>query len=409
MKQISKTIFFIFFFLGSLFLGAQGQSGCKNLISNKLPWWQRMAETIMLDYPLLSQSEGEGKPKWEYTYGLLDMSFLCVWRETGDIKYYNYAHEYVDSFINEKGKIATYKKSEYNIDKINPGKVLFTFYKETGEQKYKIALDTLRQQLREHPRTKAGGFWHKKRYENQMWLDGLYMGAPFYAQYAKEYNEPESFNDIGRWIVLMEKVARDTQTGLLYHGWDESKQQKWANPQTGVSPNFWGRGMGWYGMALVDVLDFFPENNVYRDSILLIINRMAEAIIKVQDTNTGLWYQVLDQGNREGNYLEGSVSSMFTYFLLKAVDKGYIDKEYLENGDKAYTGILKNMISVKDDGRLVFSPICSVAGLGGNPYRDGSYEYYVHEKTRDNDTKAVGPFIMAGIIYDRLKSSGIKQ
>jgi unsaturated rhamnogalacturonyl hydrolase len=405
-----KTLLLFILISNPFFIKGQSIYEISNIkVNENLPWSERMAETMILDYPKLASVEDKDGPKWEYTYGLLDLAYIKLWEATANNKYYNYAREYIDYFISEDGVIKTYKKNEYNLDKINPGKVLYTLYNKTGEQKYKIALDTLRQQLREQPRTNSGGFWHKKKYENQMWLDGLYMGAPFYAQYAKEFNEPECFEDIGHWIVLMEKVARDPKTGLLYHGWDESKKEKWSDPENGLSPNFWGRGMGWYGMALVDVLDFFPENNIYYDSIRLIIDRMAEAIVKVQDKNTGLWFQVLDKGNQEENYLEGSVSTMFCYFLLKSVDKGYISKKYLDFAEKAYQGILKNLITVKPDGRLVISPVCAVAGLGGKPYRDGSFDYYVHEKKRDNDSKAVGPFIMASLFYEKIFTGQIEK
>jgi unsaturated rhamnogalacturonyl hydrolase len=235
-----------------------------------------------------------------------------------------------------------------------------------------------------------------------MWLDGLYMAAPFYAQYAQEFNEPEDFDDIANWLITMEKVSRDPKTGLLYHGWDERHEQKWADKKTGLSSNFWGRGMGWYGMALVDVLDYFPQNHPQRNSIIAITQRMAEAIVKVQDKQTGVWYQVLDQGGKEGNYAEGSVSCMFTYFLLKAGKMGYIDSTYHETAKFAYSGILNNLIKIQDNGCVIITPVCAVAGLGGDPYRDGSYEYYINEKQRDNDPKAVGPFIMASILYENL-------
>ena len=371
--------------------------------ADSLSWAQKMAETLMSDYEKLWQIEDRDNPKWTYTHGLVSLAYLKLWKKTGDIRYYKYAKGYVDALIDENGLIKGYEIDKYNIDKINSGKILFAFYKETGDVRYKTAMDTLRKQLKDQPRTESGGFWHKKRYPHQMWLDGLYMGAPFYAQYGLENNEPENFNDISYQILLIEEKTRDEKTGLLYHGWDESKQQKWSDPVTGCSPNFWGRAMGWYSMALVDVLDFIPEDHEKRNEIIAVIQRLAEAIVKVQHEETGLWYQVLDQGEREGNFLEGSVSSMFSYSLLKAVKKGYIDKSYLENAFKAYEGIINNLIETGEEGKITITPVCAVAGLGGNPYRDGSYEYYINERKRDNDPKATGPFIMAGMLYDKLK------
>ena len=382
---------------------AKSQKSKTTIMPESLPWSQKMAETLMVDYEKLWQIDDKTTPRWTYTHGLVSLAYLKLWKNTNDSRYYEYAKSYVNSLIDEKGTIKGYDLQRYNIDKINSGKILFLFYKETGDTRYKIAMDTLRKQLKDHPRVEAGGFWHKKRYPHQMWLDGIYMGAPFYAQYGLEFNEPENFDDIINQILLIEEKTRDKKTGLLYHAWDESKQQKWSNPVTGCSPHFWGRAMGWFAMALVDVLDYIPEEHPRRSEIIAVLQRLAEAIVKVQEEETGLWYQVLDQGEREGNYIEGSVSSMFTYTLLKAVKKGYIDKSYLENAFIAYEGIIKHLIKSDAGGKVTITPVCAVAGLGSNPYRDGSYEYYINEMKRDNDPKATGPFIMASILYDEMK------
>ncbi len=364
---------------------------------------RQMAETVLEEYPDIWSIEDSNQPKWTYTFGLVAKAMIDLYEQTNNKDYLNYAIKYVDALIDENGIIKTYKKEDYNIDKLNSGKVLFPLFELTKDQRYKTAIDTLRVQIKEHPRTEIGGFWHKQRYPHQMWLDGLYMGGPFYAQYALVNNETESFDEIAEWYKNMEMVARDPATGLLYHAWDESKEQAWANKETGLSPCFWGRAMGWYSMALVDLLDYFPKDHAAYNDILQIISRTAEAIVKIQDSETGIWYQVLDQGEREGNYLEGSVSCMFSYFLLKAINKGYLDKEkYEASAKKAFTGTVENLVTIKDDSTLVISPVCAVAGLGGEPYRDGTYKYYISEKKRDNDPKAVGPFIMAAIQYELL-------
>ena len=228
-----------------------------------------------------------------------------------------------------------------------------------------------------------------------MWLDGLYMGAPFLAQYASVTDEKSIFDDVVNQFMIVHRHTYNSQIGLNYHGWDESRQQKWADPKTGCSPNFWGRAMGWYAIALVDVLDFLPLNHPGRPQLIGILNQVANGVKKYQDPKTGLWYQVLDQGHREGNYPEATASSMFTYALLKASRKGYIPIEYRAIAVKAYHGILKNMIQENADGTISLTGCCSVAGLGGNPYRDGSYEYYIKEPVRADDPKGVGPFIMA--------------
>jgi unsaturated rhamnogalacturonyl hydrolase len=236
-----------------------------------------------------------------------------------------------------------------------------------------------------------------------MWLDGLYMGGPFYAEYAIAFNTTESLDEITDWYINMETVSRDPETGLLYHGWDESKEQAWADNETGCSSNFWGRGIGWYAMALVDLLDYLPAEHLDYAEIQSIINRLAEAVVANQDEETGTWYQVVDQGGREGNFLEGSASAMISYFLLKAVNNSYIEAErFSDAAKKAFEGTVKHLTITEEDESLIITPVCAVAGLGGNPYRDGSYEYYINEARRDNDAKAVGPFIMAAIQYEKL-------
>ncbi len=373
----------------------------KYVVAPNLPWSQRMAETIMYDFPEIWKMEEGDKIKWAYTKGLACDAFLALWKATGNRIYFDYAKAYADTMINKDGIIYGYKIEDYNIDNINPGKMLFDLYAETKDKRYETALKTLRKQFDNHPRTTEGGFWHKKVYPHQMWLDGLYMGAPFYAHYGKLYNEPKIIDEAIKWVILMEKKSRDPKTGLLYHAWDESKEQQWANKETGLSQHFWGRGMGWYAMALVDILDYAADHPK-KDEIIKIIKRTAEAIVKVQDKKTGVWYQVLDLAEREGNYLEGSGSAMCTYFLLKAVKKGYLDPIYLSSAKKAYLGMIDHLIKKENDGRIIITPVCAGAGLGGNPYRDGSYEYYINERKRDNDPKAVGPFIMASILYENL-------
>ncbi|MBL3656112.1 glycoside hydrolase family 88 protein [Fulvivirga sp. 2943] len=361
-----------------------------------------MAESEMKRTPDPQYLDFRPKPKWEYTHGLICSAMLKVWKKTGDEKFFNYAKSYADSMINKEGEIKTYKLTDYNIDRVNPGKFLIDLYKETGQENYKIAIETLRSQMKDHPRTSEGGFWHKKRYPHQMWLDGIYMGSPFLAKYAVNFNEPQLFDHVANQIYLIDKHNYDSETVLYYHGWDESREQKWANKETGLSENFWGRGMGWLAMALVDVLDYFPKDHPKREMILQVADRMAQGIVKYQDENSGVWYQVLNKGGQEGNYLEASASSMFCYFLLKGTAKGYIDEKYVQAGVAGYQGILKEFIAEGADGNINITNVCAVAGLGGDPYRSGTYEYYINETKRDNDPKAVGPFIMASLWYDQL-------
>lgn len=364
------------------------------------PWSVWMADSEMKRSPQGWMIDFRPEPKWDYTQGLFASALERVWKRTGDRKYFTYIKAFADTMITENGTIKTYKKTDYNIDRVNPGKFLIALHKETGQQKYKIALDELRDQMRTHPRTSEGGFWHKKIYPHQMWLDGLYMASPFLAQYGATYNEPAVFDDVAKQIILVDKHTYVKGKNLFYHGWDEKREQPWADKQTGLSPNVWGRAMGWYAMALVDVLDFLPKNHPQRDEVLKITQKMATALTQYQDPATGLWWQVVDQTGREGNYLEASASSMFTYFLIKASKQGYIDQKYRQVAQKGYNGILSNLIKKNADGTISITQVCAVAGLGGTPYRSGTYEYYINEEKRDNDPKAVSPFIMASLEFE---------
>ena len=366
-----------------------------------IQWSVRMADSeISRLGTLLMIGGSDPRAKWCYTTGLFLKSLFDLGQETGDVKYFDHVRMVMDSFIQENGEIKTYKMTDYNLDQINPGKVLLELYQKTNEIKYKIAADSLREQLRKQPRTSEGGFWHKKRYPWQMWLDGIYMSAPFYAEYSKIFEDPHAFDEVVLQIKLIDQKTRDRETGLRYHGWDESNQQAWADPETGCSPHFWGRAMGWYAMALVDVLDYLPENYPAREQIIFILNDVAKAVKKYQDVS-GLWYQILDQGDRTGNYLESSCSSMFVYALAKATNNGYLENSYRDVTFKGYSGLLSRMVSEDTDGKINLENVCSVAGLGGDPYRDGSFEYYISDPAVANDLKGVGPFIMAGLQMER--------
>lgn len=361
-------------------------------------WSERMANAMLEIHKDSITYKEEGKfARWDYEQAILLKALEQVWIRTGDGKYYQFILKNMDSYVNEKGEIKTYKGEQFNIDNITGGRILLMLYRETGKEKFKLAADLLRNQLKNQPRTQEGGFWHKKIYPNQMWLDGLYMGEPFYAEYSKAFDEPQNFNDIADQFIWMEKHARDTKTGLLYHGWDESKEQKWANEATGTSPNFWGRALGWYVMALVDVLDTFPKDHPKRPELLDIFQRLMPAIVKYQDSKEGCWYQIMDKIDGKGNYMEASGTAMFVYGLAKGVRMRYLDKSYLQNAQKGYQGMLKNFISVDLKGTPHYEKSVLVSGLGGNPYRDGSYEYYLKEPIRRDDLKGVAPFIMASV------------
>ena len=314
-----------------------------------------------------------------------------------DAKYSRYHEDFIDHFITEDGYILTYDKEEYNLDNVNPAKGLITQYKRKGDIKYLNAINTTVDQLRDQPRTNSGGYWHKLKYPWQMWLDGIYMSSPFLAQYAMEFNKREWFDTVSEQITLIYGQTLDPETGLLYHAWDESRTQKWCNPSTGQSRHFWGRAMGWYMMALVDVLDYLPSDYRSRDTIISILNSTAEALLQFRDEETGLWYQVLDRQNEEGNYLEASCSAMFTYSFAKGANKGYLPEKFNDIAAASFQSITEHFIKTGEDGLPIMINICGAAGLGGTPYRDGSYTYYINEQRVDNDPKGVGPFILAAI------------
>lgn len=360
------------------------------------------ADSEMMRFPQAYRLDHGKRLFFGYAQGVGCCAMLQMWKTTGERRYYDYVKQWADSLINEKGEIHLYDKSTYNLDFINSGKVLFDLYRETGDQRYKAAMDILIKQLKNQPRTLEGGFWHKLIYQHQMWLDGLYMASPFMAQYGAEFNKPEWIDEAVKQFRLCHKHTYDAKTGLYHHAWDESKSQRWANPETGHSPNFWGRSIGWWFMALVDALDYIPENHPGRADMIGYIRGLAETLPKYQD-KAGLWYQVIDQPKRKGNFPEASVTTQCMYAYAKAVNKGYIDARYRAVAEKALQGLKDKLLVEKQDGTLTLTRCCQVGGLGGHPYRDGSFEYYIGEKMRDNDAKATGPFIMGCLELEKIK------
>lgn len=346
--------------------------------------------------------------RWSYDMGVILKGFEGLWRNTGDVQYYNYILKQMDFFVQDDGTIKTYRPDEYNIDHVNNGKLVLLLYRITQKEKYLKAAKLLREQLRTHPRTKEGGFWHKAIYPYQMWLDGLYMGAPFYAEYADLMHEDTAFNDVANQFIWMEKHARDAKTGLLYHAWDESKEQNWANKETGVSPLFWARAMGWYATALVDALDWFPDHHPGRKELISILNRLVTAIEKVQDPGTGLWLDILNYKGpgKEKNYFEASASSQFVYAVAKGVRKGYLPAIKIAIARKGYDGIIKRFVK-SENGQTNLHGTVKVSGLGGKPYRDGSFEYYMSEDVIVNDPKGMGAFLLASNEMDMLTTQHI--
>lgn len=365
------------------------------------PWSVRMVESEMVRNPESWQVDFQPSLKWDYCHGLELGAMMDVYDRYGDAKFYEYALAYADTMVNEDGTIKKYKLTDYSLDRINSGKMLFRIYEQTKDDKYKKALDLLRSQFDGQPRNADGGFWHKKVYPNQMWLDGLYMGTPFLAEYAYRNNEPQAYQEVINQIKIVARHTYDPANGLFRHACDVSKREKWADKETGQSQHCWGRALGWYMMAIVDDLDFIPQHEPGRDTVLVILNHIAETLKKYQSPE-GLWYQVMDKSGEPGNYLESSCSAMFVYSLFKAVRKGYIPSSYFAVARKGYEGILNEFIKVDDNGLVSITKACAVAGLGGKNYRMGDYDYYIHEQIRDNDPKAVGPFILASLEWEGL-------
>ena len=354
-----------------------------------------MADTALQRWPDGRFAPPSAKWIWNYELGTLLEGMDSAWLDTADGRYFEYIKRAVDQFVTPEGEIPTRDVEEYQLDHILLGRQLLLLYRVTLEQRYAHAATRLYEQLLHQPRTRSGGFWHKQRYPNQMWLDGLYMAEPFYAEYASIFHHPDAYRDIAKQFALIQEHARDPKTGLLYHGWDESKSERWASKETGLSGEFWGRAMGWYMMALVDTIEYLPEDDPARAELLKYLVLDADAVVRYQDEQSGLWFQVIDKAGAPGNYLESSASCMFVYALAKSVRRSYLPSRYLESAERGYKGILNHFIKDSPDGSVSLTQTVLGAGLGGAPYRDGSYSYYVGEKVGADDPKGVGAFLLA--------------
>ncbi len=378
--------------------------------ASPLEWAQRLARAEMARRGTTLCFQGAPKARWEYTAGIFSYALQRLGAQAGDQAMTDYGARIVESFVQPDGKIATYTPEDFNLDMVTPGRALQLRYERTGAAPLKAALAALRQQLARQPRTSEGVFWHKQRYPSQIWLDGLYMASPFLARAGRMDNDPAAFDDVARQLLMADRHLYDAKAGLLYHGWDESRRQSWADPETGRSPNFWGRSVGWYAMALVDCLDELPPTHPEVDAISDVLRRLAAGLVRWQDPASGLWWQVLDQGSRPGNYLEASASSMFVYALAKGVNRGYLPREpYAAAAAKGFAGLVRDCVRTDASGAVSLGRICEVAGLGytsasGRP-RDGSFEYYVSEPIVENDLKGVGPFILAGLELEALRAT----
>lgn len=375
---------------------------------------KRVPESYMLDFST--------KPKWSYVMGIELEAMLDTYIKYGDKAILDYCRMYTDKMIDNEGNITGYKLLDYNLDNIRTGHFVARLYEIMPEEKNLKAIHLLMSQLKDQPRTEADGvFWHKAIYAYQVWLDGIFMGLPFHSLTARMLLEPEQankiFDDAVKQVTVTYNRTLDTETGLNRHAWDETHEMFWADKNTGLSQHCWGRAQGWYTMALIELLDAMPDNYNRRNEVVNLLKKDLDAVVRWQDKESGVWYQVMDQPGREGNYLEATCSAMFAYVLLKAARKGYVEPKYRIAGIKAYNGIIKNFIRVNPDSTISLTNCCSVAGLGPgmskkvlnaapnvkeNKRRDGSYEYYLSEPIRDNDAKGVGPFIWAALEVEQL-------
>ncbi len=371
-------------------------------IDTTMPWSERIAESFIRRHPsAVTYDSLFPAAKWTYEQGVMLAALRQMSLFTGEARYAEFVKRNIDQYVTEDGSITTYRFDEYQLDNIAPGTSLLALYKRTRDERYRKAAAILRRQLKEQPRTSGGGFWHKQIYPSQMWLDGLYMAAPFYAWYGGMFGERGDLDDVVRQFRLIAAHCRDPKTGLFYHGWDERKEQRWADSATGRSPVFWGRSIGWLMMALVDVLEYFPPGHPGREELTGMLRALAGDLLRVRDPETALWYQVPDQPRRAGNYLEASSSAMFAYAFARGANRHYLGPEYAAAARRTFDGIVNHLVSVDRDGFVDLHHTCAGAGLGGKPYRDGSYEYYIGVPQRTNDIKGYAPFLLAAIELER--------
>lgn len=345
----------------------------------------------------------QGKLKWNYTTGMELLAMLDVYERYGDRAVLDYVDAWYDAIIMDDGTPgANYRMDNFTLDHICPARTLFKLYDLTGKEKYRLALDVLQAQIGKQPRTSDGGFWHKKAYPWQMWLDGLYMAEPFYAEYnARFVGSPQVYEDIMKQFLLAAHHCYDPSTGLYRHAWDESREMFWCDKSSGQSAHAWGRAMGWYCMAVVETLPFIPEDTPGRDELLDIFRGIAGRLPEYADPVTGMWYQVLDCPGREGNYVEATCSAMFTYSMLKGARLGYLPATAGRYARDCYDRLLSTFVTEDADGLVDLNRCCAVAGLGGKENRSGDYDYYIHEKVTANDPKGIAPLVWAALEIER--------
>lgn len=361
----------------------------------------KIVESTLNNYPNIADFPIYAPNRWNYEYSFFLAGSYKLGKKKNNHAFIDYPQKWVDSFITENNfKAGVYDMREYKLDDVIPARLAILFHQQTGNLKYKAIADTIALQMKRQPKTSDGGYWHKLIYPNQMWLDGVFMGDVFSMQYGNAYNQPEWYDEAVKQIKLIYQHTRDEKTGLLYHGWDESKNPVWADPKKGTSPEFWGRAVGWYAMALVECLDYLPENHPERKNVIKIFQDVSTSVKKYQDKKSNLWYQVLDKGDKPGNWIETSCSAMFAYAFAKGNHKGYLDKTFLTSAQQAYDGLLKNYIYVDDKGNLHLDRTVKVGTLNPKTSK-GDFQYYITTECRIDDYKGLASFLYASIELDR--------
>ena len=342
----------------------------------------------------------DAQVSWGFEPGIVLACFSATLAATGDKRYMDYIQHAVDQFVTADGSIRTYDLHAYSLNNILIGRQLLLLYKATKEEKYRKAADALYQQLLAQPRTLSGGYWHEQFTPNLMLIDDEYMFAPFLAEYATIFHQSngiavKDLAAIAAQFKLLDQHARDSKTGLLYHGWDESRTQPWVDKNTGDSETQWARGMGWYLMALVDTLPYYPQNDPNRVALLDNLQGTAAALIRAQDPASGLWYQVLDKPGLPGNYLESSSAMMFTYALAKGARLGYLPSRYRANAERAWHTIVDRFVKVSSSGEVMITGTVTHISPGATPKDDATYNYYLHAPVVSGDPKGAGAFLLA--------------
>lgn len=397
---MSKINFISFVISVLLFFNVKTIAQSQDVVSDQLKWSERTAISIMNKYPEAWQLDGNEKPKWDYKMGFVLSGFDKLYQKTNNKKYLDYSKNYVDEMIDSTGNIKKYDSKEYNIDYLNPTKLLFNLYDVTKDSRYFQIIGKIRNQLETQPRTPSGGFWHKQIYPNQMWIDGLYMAEPFYTQFTVRYEKGKNLDDVAKQFELVQNHIIDKKTGLVYQAWDESKEIAWADKQTGTSPTIWGRGIGWYMIALVETLDYFPKSHPKYKVLESYLNQIAKSVNGYK-SESGLWYQIADKPEKFGNYVESSASGMIIYAFARGADKGYLPSSYKRKAQKSFESFVKEFVKVDKKGEVNILNSSSNIGLGGKPFRDGTNDYYLTAKPKENGAIAYGAFLLSAIELEK--------